>query len=340
LRIRSIKPEFWRSESLSGVSAEAALLAIGLLNVADDEGYFNANPRLIQSEVFPLRDLSSSVRRLLVELSMVGYLETFFGDNNKVYGRVVNFEIHQRIDKKRSSEIKEKCIEKIDIEHELRDDKKEFDEHSTNPRRILGESSLLEWKGREQGKESGREEKNIYKKRDFESFQKKEESESVQIVVDTELTAMNGRMDTAIGIKDQITAAFDRLWASYPVKDGKKAARSHFGASVKNMDDLRDCAMALENYTRYLAVTGRIPKNGATFFNNWHDWVDSEAVDAMALSITSQVGTKKNDDPPPEEGAALFMKQAWSSRNGGRWVWKDKKPFEKVDVFQGELNVQ
>ena len=36
-RIRTIKPEFWRDEDLSGLPAETALLAIGLLNHADDE---------------------------------------------------------------------------------------------------------------------------------------------------------------------------------------------------------------------------------------------------------------------------------------------------------------
>ncbi|HBS0572930.1 TPA: DnaT-like ssDNA-binding domain-containing protein, partial [Klebsiella pneumoniae] len=46
-RIRTIKPEFWTDEDMAEVSEPACLLAIGLLNYADDEGYFNANPKLI-----------------------------------------------------------------------------------------------------------------------------------------------------------------------------------------------------------------------------------------------------------------------------------------------------
>ena len=66
-RIRTIKPEFWRNEALSNISSEACLLAIGLLNHCDDEGYFNANPKLVESDVFPLRNLSNTTTVLLRE---------------------------------------------------------------------------------------------------------------------------------------------------------------------------------------------------------------------------------------------------------------------------------
>ena len=105
-RIRTIKPDFWRDEELSGVSAEAALLAIGLLNHADDEGYFNANPKLIESDVFPLRELSCSTTVLITELSEIGYLELFKGADGKQYGRIRNFAKHQVINKKNTSKIK------------------------------------------------------------------------------------------------------------------------------------------------------------------------------------------------------------------------------------------
>ncbi|STW12989.1 primosomal protein I [Klebsiella pneumoniae subsp. rhinoscleromatis] len=57
-RIRTIKPEFWTDEDMAEVSEPACLLAIGLLNYADDEGYFNANPKLIKAAVFPIREPS------------------------------------------------------------------------------------------------------------------------------------------------------------------------------------------------------------------------------------------------------------------------------------------
>ncbi|CAB4141558.1 hypothetical protein UFOVP415_21 [uncultured Caudovirales phage] len=108
-RIRTIKPEFWRDELLAGVTAEAALLAIGLLNHCDDEGYFNANPKLVESDIFPLRTLAKSTTELLRELSGIGYIEVFSGSDGKTYGKVANFEKHQVINKKTLSKIKGLC---------------------------------------------------------------------------------------------------------------------------------------------------------------------------------------------------------------------------------------
>lgn len=109
-RIRTIKPEFWRDELLASISPEAALLAIGLLNHCDDEGYFNANPKLVESDVFPLRILSISTPVLLRELSGIGYIEVFSGADGKTYGKVANFEKHQVINKKTPSKIKDLCV--------------------------------------------------------------------------------------------------------------------------------------------------------------------------------------------------------------------------------------
>ena len=64
-RIRTIKPEFWTDEDMAELSEPACLLAIGLLNYADDEGYFNANPKLIKAAVFPIREPSVPIPVLI-----------------------------------------------------------------------------------------------------------------------------------------------------------------------------------------------------------------------------------------------------------------------------------
>ncbi len=108
-RIRTIKPDFWRDESLASVSPEAALLAIGLLNHADDEGYFNAHPKLIESDIFPLRELSSTITVMIDELHRIGYIELYKGCDGKRYGHICNFAKHQVINKKNPSKIKDLC---------------------------------------------------------------------------------------------------------------------------------------------------------------------------------------------------------------------------------------
>jgi hypothetical protein len=129
-RIRTIKPEFWKHEDLSELPPETHMLAAALLNYADDEGYFNANPRLVQADCCPLREDSTSVRRSIDELSRIGYIRLFEGVDGKSYGHVTKFLQHQRVDRPRDSKIKGL-------------------EDSTNSRRTFDEPSAPEWNGME-----------------------------------------------------------------------------------------------------------------------------------------------------------------------------------------------
>ena len=71
------------------------------------------------------------------------------------------------------------------------------------------------------------------------------------------------------------TALFEHIWEKYPNTDGKKEARKHFNASVTNEKNWQDINQALENYKQHLRLnTWKHPKNGSTWFYNWHDWVN------------------------------------------------------------------
>ena len=104
-RIRTIKPEFWADEDLSALPIEAHMLAAALLNYADDEGYFNANPKLVEAACRPLREDSVSVHECLKHLSNVGYLDIGEGSDGKKYGCIRNFAKHQRINRPSESKI-------------------------------------------------------------------------------------------------------------------------------------------------------------------------------------------------------------------------------------------
>lgn len=131
MRIRTIKPEFWMHEGMAGCAEFSRLLAIGLLNLADDEGYFMAHPALIRGSLFPFDDDSTKIRRGLDELSRIRFLEVKADQQGRPVGRIVNFTRHQKVDRARSSSIKELC---------------EFDDDSTNPRRGLAVG--MEWNGK------------------------------------------------------------------------------------------------------------------------------------------------------------------------------------------------
>lgn len=114
-RIRTIKPEFWTDEDMAELSEPACLLAIGLLNYADDEGYFNANPKLIKAAVFPIREPSVPIPVLIQELSSCGYLSMFSTSDGKQFGAITNFLKHQVVNKPKESKIK--CLPLIPYEY-------------------------------------------------------------------------------------------------------------------------------------------------------------------------------------------------------------------------------
>lgn len=105
-RIRTIKPDFWKHEDLSALPEATHMLAAALLNYADDDGYFNANPKLIQSECSPLREPSVSIHESLKRLACIGYIRVGKGSDGKTYGQVVTFLDHQRINRPTESKIK------------------------------------------------------------------------------------------------------------------------------------------------------------------------------------------------------------------------------------------
>ena len=109
-RIRTIKPEFWRHEDLSELPEATHLLAAALLNYADDEGYFNANPKLVQAECCPLRELSVNIHDSLNQLVSIAYLALGTGEDGKRYGHILNFKEHQRINRPTESKINKLSI--------------------------------------------------------------------------------------------------------------------------------------------------------------------------------------------------------------------------------------
>jgi hypothetical protein len=135
MRIRTIKPEFWQHPVMSRLPYDTRILALGLLNLADDEGYFSADTDYIRGAVL-FREDSSNVRRMLDELSRSGWI-TLCGAPERPIGRVVNFRKHQRVDRPQPSRLKQYAL----------------DESSTNDRRPLDDESTQE-QGTGKGKDT------------------------------------------------------------------------------------------------------------------------------------------------------------------------------------------
>jgi hypothetical protein len=104
-RIRTIKPEFWKHEDLCALPESTHLLAAALLNYADDYGYFNANPALVKAECSPLREPLVSIPESLRSLQEIGFIALGNCDKGRTYGRIVNFDVHQRVSHPSKSKI-------------------------------------------------------------------------------------------------------------------------------------------------------------------------------------------------------------------------------------------
>lgn len=131
MRIRTVKPEFWQDERLAALPAFARLLAIALLNAADDDGRFRADTRLLAGALFPFEERAvEQIASGLAALSGIGYVVLYEADGREC-GWIPGFKRHQRVCRPTPSTIPP------------------FNEASTSARGMLNEGSLRERKGRE-----------------------------------------------------------------------------------------------------------------------------------------------------------------------------------------------
>ena len=102
MRIRSIKPEFWRSDDIDALSVFERLLFIGLWSYVDDNGVGVYSVKDIVSDLFAgdlVRDSNETLIRVktgLQELSDNGLI-CVYREDGKDYLFVTNWEKHQRV---------------------------------------------------------------------------------------------------------------------------------------------------------------------------------------------------------------------------------------------------
>jgi hypothetical protein len=118
------------------------LLAGALVNYADDEGYFNANPVLVKAGTNPLRVDKTSIEEQMEQLARIGYIEVR-RSGVKHYGKVLTFETHQRVSHATPSKLKSKF-------EELPKSSGEIPEPLPKSSAVKG----IELKGIEQGREA------------------------------------------------------------------------------------------------------------------------------------------------------------------------------------------
>ena len=109
-RIRTIKPQFWRSPDIMALDYFQRLLFIGLFNLADDYGRGVYNPASIAADLF-ITEFSLNPHGVLTEVSnafaeyskrsMVAVYEV----ENRQYFQIMNWNDHQKVNRKTDSSI-------------------------------------------------------------------------------------------------------------------------------------------------------------------------------------------------------------------------------------------
>jgi hypothetical protein len=102
MRIRTIKPEFYRSEDIAALPRDVRLLFIGLWSYVDDNGVGIDDYRQIAADLFALeedpKETRDWVRESLATLSRVS-LTVHYKINGRAYLFIPSWDRHQKIDK-------------------------------------------------------------------------------------------------------------------------------------------------------------------------------------------------------------------------------------------------
>lgn len=150
MRIRSIKPEFWRSRDIAALTLEDRLLFIGLWSYVDDNGVGRDEPALIVADLFA-HDLSVSPHDTLMRvhgglerLHTAGLIRRYEADGRPFF-EIVTWDAHQKINRPSASRYPRSDAKNVRLT-----------EPSVSPHNTLnagtGEQGIREQGAEEQGK--------------------------------------------------------------------------------------------------------------------------------------------------------------------------------------------
>ncbi len=97
-RIRTIKPEFWASEQVTGLSLPARLLFIGMWNFCDDRGVRPASAKTLMAQVFPTDALGVLAVQAMVDELIEAGLVVEFAAGGRRWWAITGWR-HQRINR-------------------------------------------------------------------------------------------------------------------------------------------------------------------------------------------------------------------------------------------------
>lgn len=97
----------------------------------------------------------------------------------------------------------------------------------------------------------------------------------------------NIKKEGGVGGEKKNDVDFEEFWERYPNKADRSRAIKAYRKHVKTDKCKREIVTALANYKKHLSVnTWKRAKNGATFINNYNDWLQWDEPDPIASKPT------------------------------------------------------
>lgn len=105
MRIRTIKPEFWSHKTVSALPFDVQLLALATFSLADDQGYFEADPKAIRRTILAFEESPKKVVDGLEKLAEAGWLEIRSSGMTSI-ARIIDWSAHQTVDRPSASKLR------------------------------------------------------------------------------------------------------------------------------------------------------------------------------------------------------------------------------------------
>jgi hypothetical protein len=257
MRIRAVKPEFWRSEDITRLSFEDRLLFIGLWSYVDDNGVGIDDARQITADLFALEDDPKAMRETVTQglrrLQTAGLVHRYtVGPKQFLF--VVNWDKHQRVPNP----------------NKPRYPRPGEEDHGPTSGNVDSDVDLFEaYEGSTQGLRTGTGEQG---------------NRGTEVHTSTgepvgSVTRPPRR--TKRKIARDYSPGFEAFWEIYPRKDGKGAA---FDSWQRALDEGIEAETMLDGARRYAATRrGQDPqytKHGKTWINQ-EGWLDRPPLRAV-----------------------------------------------------------
>ena len=266
MRIRSIKPEFWRSEDISRLSIEDRLLFIGLWSYVDDNGVGQDRESLVAADLFAddlsrdPRDTLARVSGGLERLSEAGRIVRYTVDG-RAYLAVTNWERHQRIDKPNKPRYPLPTSENAVVNDTLATPSRDTRDTLATPSRL------------EQGNR-GTEEQGINTLGHPAGDRERTGTDDARSAHDDERDVSEAEPKSA-PTAPAYPPEFEQWWGEYPKKVGKRRALKDWKQAVKR-EPSGEILAATRRFAEYHAACGtekRFIPNPSTWLNRdgWGD---------------------------------------------------------------------